>query len=73
VSLHDQTLLIPLAVAPVPAMLAPDLEKAADLARQEKAKATRRAYGSDFEIFRTWCADRGVSALPHNHPRRRQQ
>jgi site-specific recombinase XerD len=48
----------------VPSLPAADIEKAADLARQEKAKATQRAYGIDFEIFRTWCAARGVSALP---------
>ena len=42
----------------------PIFERAADLARQEKAQATRRAYRSDFEIFRAWCADRGVSVLP---------
>jgi site-specific recombinase XerD len=67
VTIHQHAALVPVAVAPagnVPACLAPDLEKAADLARQEKAKATRRAYGSDFEIFRAWCASRGVSALP---------
>src|SRR5262249_34887650 len=34
------------------------------LARQEKAQATRRAYGSDFEIFGAWCRDRGINALP---------
>ena len=38
----------------LPALPAADIEKAADLARQEKAKATQRAYGSDFEIFRAW-------------------
>jgi site-specific recombinase XerC len=47
-----------------PAPPTADIEKAAALARQEKAKATQRAYGSDFEIFRAWCAGRGVSALP---------
>jgi integrase len=26
--------------------------------------ATKRAYGSDFAIFRAWCADQGLSALP---------
>src|ERR1700704_1375631 len=41
-----------------------DLQRAAGLARQEKAAATRRAYGSDFQIFKAWCAGRGVSALP---------
>jgi site-specific recombinase XerD len=45
-------------------VLAVDMANAADLARQEKAKATQRAYGSDFAIFRGWCAGRGVSALP---------
>ena len=50
--------------ASLPACLTADVEKAADLARQEKAKATRRAYRSDFEIFQAWCAGRGVSALP---------
>ncbi len=48
----------------LPALPTADIEKAADLARQEKAKATRRAYRSDFEIFRAWCTARGVSALP---------
>jgi site-specific recombinase XerD len=37
---------------------------AAEYARAEKAEATRRAYRSDFEIFRSWCAERRVSALP---------
>jgi hypothetical protein len=56
--------LIPIASSALPALLAPDLDKAADLARQEKAKATRRAYKSDFAIFEAWCASRSVSALP---------
>ena len=58
------TALVPVTTAALPASLAPDLERAADLARQEKAQATRRAYGSDFAIFQAWCSDRGVSALP---------
>jgi integrase len=56
--------LIPAATADLPAALAPDLDKAAALARQEKAEATRRAYGSDFGIFESWCRQRGISALP---------
>jgi site-specific recombinase XerD len=63
-TIHNPNALIPVAVAALPAILAPDLERAADLAREEKAAATRRAYGSDFAIFRAWCASRGVSALP---------
>src|SRR5437764_9251370 len=48
----------------LPAALAPDLTRAAELAREEKAAATRRAYGSDFRIFQAWCRGRAVSALP---------
>jgi len=48
----------------VPALLGPDLDKAASLASQSKAAATRRAYGAGFEIFARWCSSRGVSALP---------
>jgi len=35
----------------LPAALAPDLTRAAEWAREEKAAATRRAYRSDFRIF----------------------
>src|SRR5947209_18673992 len=48
----------------LPATLAPDLVRAIELALQEKAAATRRAYGSDFRIFEAWCQARGVSARP---------
>jgi site-specific recombinase XerD len=48
----------------LPAELAPDLSRAAEWAREEKAAATRRAYRSDFRIFEAWCRGRGVSALP---------
>jgi site-specific recombinase XerD len=50
--------------ASLPAALAPDLTRAAEWAREEKAAATRRAYRSDFRIFEAWCRHRGVSALP---------
>src|SRR6478609_8631512 len=48
----------------LPAMLGPELKEAEGYARAEKAEATRRAYRSDFELFRTWCETKGVSALP---------
>ena len=48
----------------MPATLAPDLDRAAELALEEKAAATRRAYGSDFRIFEAWCQTRAVRALP---------
>ena len=50
--------------AAMPAALAPDLTRAAELAREEKAESTRRAYRSDFRIFQAWCQDRDVGALP---------
>jgi site-specific recombinase XerD len=50
--------------AVLPTSLAPDLTRAAELAREEKAASTRRAYRSDFRIFHAWCQDRAVSSLP---------
>jgi hypothetical protein len=44
----------------LPAALEPELEEAAGYARAEKAAATRRAYSSDFALFRTWCDAKGV-------------
>jgi site-specific recombinase XerD len=48
----------------LPVTLRVALQGAADLARAEKSAATKRAYGSDFAIFRAWCAEQGLSALP---------
>jgi len=48
----------------LPAALGPDLAAAVHLAEAEKAASTRKAYGTDFRIFRTWCSARNVSALP---------
>jgi hypothetical protein len=39
----------------LPAALGPDFAAAVDLAKAEKAASTRKAYGTDFRIFRTWC------------------
>lgn len=39
-------------------------EAAHAFALNEKASATRRAYGSDFAIFATWCRARGAEPLP---------
>jgi site-specific recombinase XerD len=50
--------------ASLPAALGPDLMAAVDLAKAEKAASTRKAYGTDFRIFRTWCDARNVPALP---------
>ncbi len=44
--------------------IGPELEDAVDFARAEKSTATRRAYRSDFEIFRTWCGTKRLSPLP---------
>jgi site-specific recombinase XerD len=48
----------------LPAALGPDLAAAIDLAKAEKAASTRKAYGTDFRIFKAWCEARGVAALP---------
>ncbi|MCU1248864.1 MAG: integrase/recombinase xerD [Edaphobacter sp.] len=42
----------------------PDLARATDYARAEKAPATRKAYLKDFELFGVWCQDRGLDVLP---------
>jgi site-specific recombinase XerD len=48
----------------LPAALGLDLAAAVDLAKAEKAASTRKAYGTDFRLFREWCEARGVAALP---------
>jgi site-specific recombinase XerC len=48
----------------VPATLGPELEEAACYAQAEKAPATKRAYRSDFELFRSWCMTKHVLAVP---------
>lgn len=51
-------------VFPVPAALAPELAAAIEYAKAEKAPATRTAYGTDFRLFRAWCDEKQVGALP---------
>jgi len=51
------------APAGAPALPTGEIEAAAGYARAEKAPATRRAYGTDFAIFRAWCAERGADPL----------
>jgi hypothetical protein len=46
------------------AALGPDFAVAFDLAKAEKAPATRKAYGTDFRLFKVYCDAKGVSALP---------
>jgi site-specific recombinase XerD len=48
----------------LPAAMAPELEAAVTYAKAEKASATRKAYGTDFRLFREWCEAKGASALP---------
>jgi site-specific recombinase XerD len=48
----------------LPAALGPDLAAAIDLAKAEKAASTRKAYGTDFRLFKEWCDARTVPALP---------
>ena len=48
----------------MPTALEPELEEAAGYARLDKSAATRRAYRSDFDLFRGWCNVKHVPALP---------
>ena len=48
----------------LPTALGPDLTAAVDLAKAEKAVSTRKAYGTDFRLFKAWCEAKGVSSLP---------
>jgi len=48
----------------LPAALGPDLMAAVDLAKAEKALSTRKAYGTDFRLFKAWCDGKGVGSLP---------
>jgi site-specific recombinase XerD len=48
----------------LPAALGPDLAAAIGLAKAEKALSTRKAYGTDFRIFKGWCDARQIVALP---------
>jgi site-specific recombinase XerD len=41
-----------------------DVAMARDFARNEKAEATRRAYGADFDAFVAWCSSRQLAAVP---------
>jgi site-specific recombinase XerD len=47
-----------------PMAIGPDLASAINLAQAEKAASTRKAYGTDFRLFRAWCDAKGVSSLP---------
>jgi Phage integrase, N-terminal SAM-like domain len=51
-------------VAPLPALPAADIDRAASYAMQDKAPATRSAYRSDFARFQAFCISRGVASLP---------
>jgi hypothetical protein len=45
-------------VAPLPALPAADIDRAAAFARQDKAPATRAAYRADFAAFQAFCHSR---------------
>jgi site-specific recombinase XerD len=63
-TLNDLSTALTTSSTTISASLAPDLGKAVELARQEKAANTRRGYGSAFANFERWCKDRDVSSLP---------
>ena len=41
-----------------------EIAAAIDFAMQEKAESTRRAYASDWRVFRAWCTARGLNPMP---------
>jgi hypothetical protein len=59
--LHDLT---PLAPAAAGSLAPADLAAVRAFAHAEKASATRKAYASDWAIFRSWCAARDATPLP---------
>lgn len=48
----------------LPANLGPELATAVDLAKAEKALSTRKAYSTDFRLFKAWCDGKGAGSLP---------
>jgi site-specific recombinase XerD len=46
------------------AALGPELGEAVEYAQAAKSPAARRAYRSDFKIFRSWCETRRLCPLP---------
>jgi integrase len=50
--------------AHVPDALRIEAEAAASFANEQHARATRKAYRTDFRIFEAWCASRGLAAIP---------
>lgn len=48
----------------LPASLQREVETVERYLRSQHAAATRRAYASDWQIFVSWCASRGLPALP---------
>lgn len=48
----------------LPLVLGHDLLVAVDLAKAEKSSSTRKAYETDFRLFKAWCDAKGVNSLP---------
>jgi site-specific recombinase XerD len=48
----------------LPAALAPDLAAAMNYAKAEKSPATRKAYATDFRLFKEWCDGKGAQPMP---------
>ncbi|HEV2545931.1 MAG TPA: site-specific integrase [Stellaceae bacterium] len=48
----------------MPDTLRTEAEAAASFAKEQHARATRKAYRTDFSIFGAWCASRALVALP---------
>lgn len=55
---------MPIAPAPLPAVLATEMVSAAGYAEAARSPATRSAYAADWRRFSRWCAARGLQDLP---------
>jgi hypothetical protein len=64
--LHDLTILAPAAagLTTADALTALETEAVLEFAQAAKSRASLRAYASDWQDFRAWCAARGATALP---------
>jgi hypothetical protein len=62
--MSSEELPVPTSPTTLPAGIMPELGAAVEYAKAEKAPATRKAYETDFRLFRAWCDSKRASALP---------
>jgi hypothetical protein len=63
-TIHQTTTLVPVVMAALPSTLGLDIEKASALARKEKAKGTRKLYGTSRSTrYAATCATPSCSSI----------